>query len=125
MKMLEIERKVDCLYDLTHKIYNSLNKPTIINADSEQLYNSDVLNNNNQTENSSRSEYYDLSMDVEGVKLDVVINQSKLSNSISINQKDTSQNTETINQLRDQVSSMQSRIVALEAKLDNGPYQIN
>jgi hypothetical protein len=79
MKMLEIERKVDCLYDLTHKIYNSLNKPTIINADSEQLYNSDVLNNDNQTENSSRSEYYDLqSMDLEGVKLDVVINQSKL-----------------------------------------------
>jgi hypothetical protein len=45
MKMLEIERKVDCLYDLTHKIYNALNKPTIINADSEQLYSSDVLNN--------------------------------------------------------------------------------
>ena len=119
MKMLEIERKVDCLYDLTHKIYNSLNKPTIINADSEQSYNSDVLNNDNQTENSSRSEYYDLSMDLEGVKLDVVINQSKLSNSISINQKDTSQNTEAINQLRDQLSNMQSRIVALEAKLDN------
>ena len=81
MKMLEIERKVDCLYDLMHKIYNSLNKPTIINADSEQLYNSDVLNNDNQTENSSRSEYYDLSMVLEGVKLDVVISQSKLSNS--------------------------------------------
>ena len=57
-------------------------------------------------------------MDLEGVKLDV-INQSKLSNSISINQKDTSQNTEAINQLRDQLSNMQSRIVALEAKLDN------
>ena len=119
MKMLEIERKVDCLYDLTHKIYNSLNKPTIINVDSEQLYKSDVLNNDNQTENSSRSEYYDLSMDLEGVKLDVVINQSKLSNSISINQKDTSHNTEAINQLRDQLSNMQSRIVVLEAKLDN------
>ena len=51
--MLEIERKVDCLYDLTHKIYNSLNKPTIINADSKQLYKSDVLNNDNQTENSN------------------------------------------------------------------------
>ena len=99
MKMLEIERKVDCLYDLAHKIYNSLNKPTIINTDSEQLYNSDVLNNDNQTENSSRSEYYGLSMDLEGVKLDAVINQSKLLNSISINQKDTSQNTEAINQL--------------------------
>ena len=48
-------------------------------------------------------------MDLEGVKLDVVINQSKLSNSISINQKDTSHN----------MSNMQSRIVALEAKLDN------
>ena len=119
MKMLEIERKVDCLYDLTHKIYNLLNKPTIINADSEQLYKSDVLNNDNQTENSSRSEYYDLSMDLEGVKLDVVINQSKLSDSISINQKDTSHNTEAINQLRDQLSNMQSRIIALEAKLDN------
>jgi TolA-binding protein len=58
-------------------------------------------------------------MDLEGVKLDVVINQSKLSNSISINQKDTSQNTEAINQLRDQLSNMESRIVALEAKLDN------
>ena len=58
-------------------------------------------------------------MDLEGVKLDVVINQSKLSNSISINQKDTSHNTEAINQLRDQLSNMQSRIVALEAKLDN------
>jgi hypothetical protein len=30
-------------------------------------------------------------MDLEGVKLDVVINQSKLSNSISINQKDTTE----------------------------------
>ncbi|CAB4034947.1 Hypothetical predicted protein, partial [Paramuricea clavata] len=69
---LTVERKVDCLYDLTHKIYNSLNKPTIINGDSEQLYKSDVLNNDNQTENSSRSEHYDLSMDLEGVKLDVV-----------------------------------------------------
>ena len=61
----------------------------------------------------------DLSMDLEGVKFDVVINQSKLSNSISINQKDTSQNTEAINQLRDQLSNMPSRIVALQAKLDN------
>ena len=33
----------------------------MINADSEQLYNSDVLNNDNETESSSRSEYYDLS----------------------------------------------------------------
>jgi TolA-binding protein len=120
IKILEIERKVDCLYDLMHKIYNSRSTSRlIINADSEQLYNSDVLNNDNQTENPSRSEYYDLSIDLEGVKLDVVINQSKLSNSISINQKDTSQNTEAINQLRDQLSNMQSRIVALEAKLDN------
>jgi TolA-binding protein len=58
-------------------------------------------------------------MDLDGVTLNVVINQSKLSNTISINQKDTSQNTEAINQLRDRLSNMQNRIAALGAKIDN------
>jgi hypothetical protein len=94
---LEIERKVDGLYNLTQTIYETLNKPIITNGDSNQ-YKLDALSKDKQSEISS--EYYDLSMDLKSVKLDVVINQAKVSNSISKNQKDISQNVEAINQSR-------------------------
>ncbi len=65
-------------------------------------------------------------MDLEGVKLDIEINQAKVSNTISKNQNDIGQNAEAINQL----SSMQNeqhkiskevmnRITAFDTKLDH------
>ena len=62
----------------------------------------------NQINERPLSEYYELTTDLEEVKLDAVINHTKLSNNISSNSKVISENTQEINQLKEQLTNVQS-----------------
>ena len=104
IKLSEIERKQCGLYDITYKIYNSVSDSTAIGDDLGQKFCKDghtnAIDQPNQKNERPLSEYYELTTDLEEVKLDAVINHTKLSNNISSNSKVISENTQEINQLK-------------------------
>jgi hypothetical protein len=112
IKLSEIERKLCGLYDITYKIYNSVSDSTAIGDDLGQKFCKDghtnAIDQPNQNNERPLSEYYELTTDLEEVKLDAVINHTKLSNNISSNSKVISENTQEINQLKVQLTNMQS-----------------
>jgi hypothetical protein len=71
-------------------------------------YHTNAIDQPNQNNERPLSEYYELTTDLEEVKLDAVINHTKLSNNISSNSKVISENTQEINQLKEQLTNMQS-----------------
>ena len=91
IKLSEIERKLCGLYDITYKIYNSVSDSTAIGDDLGQTFCKDghtnAIDQPNQNNERPLSEYYELTTDLEEVKLDAVINHTKLSNNISSNSK--------------------------------------
>ncbi len=62
-KMMEIERRVDYIFDLTQKIYNAIKKSAVRGTNLKQS-DSEVLNNKHQPPNLTISEYYDSSTDL-------------------------------------------------------------
>jgi chromosome segregation ATPase len=112
IKLSEIERKLCGLYDITYKIYNSVNDSTAIGDDLVQKFCNDghinAIDQPNQNNERPLSEYYELTTDLEEVKMNAVINHTKLSNNISSNSKVISENTQEINQLKEQFTNMQS-----------------
>ena len=112
LKLSEIERKLCGLYDITYKIYNSVSDSTAIGDDLGQKFCKDghtnAIDQPNQNNERPLSEYYELTTDLEEVKLDAVINHTKLSNIISSNSKVIIETTQEINQLKEQLTNMQS-----------------
>ena len=99
-EMSELAERLNCLFDLTHNIYNLLNKSLT----------TDPLPNSGQSlinKKDTNAGYCDLSADLEGVKLDVVIIESRFSNSISANQNEIGKINKEINHFRDQLFIMQ------------------
>ena len=99
------------MYDITYKIYNTVSDSTAIGDDLGQKFCKDghtnAIDQPNQN-NNPLSEYYELTTDLKEVKLDAVINHTKLSNNISSNSKVISENTQEIDQLKEQLTNMQS-----------------
>jgi tRNA uridine 5-carbamoylmethylation protein Kti12 len=112
IKLSEIERKLCGLYDITYKIYNSVNDSTALGDDLVQKFCKDghtnAIDQPNQNNERPLSEYYEFATDVEEVKMNAVVNHTKLSNNISSNSKVISENTQEINQLKEQLTNMQS-----------------
>jgi hypothetical protein len=73
IKLSEIERKLCGLYDITYKIYNSVSDSTAIGADLGQKFckdeHTDAIDQPNQNIERPLSEYYELTIDLEEVKL--------------------------------------------------------
>ena len=111
IKLSEIEKKLCGLYDITYKIYNSVSGSTTISDSFDQTLFKAVCSNVDKVNHKSEgslSEYYELSTDLEEIKLDAVINHTKLSNNISSNSKVISASTQEINQLKEQLTIMQN-----------------
>jgi hypothetical protein len=100
------------LYDITYKIYNSVSDSTAIGDDLGQKFCKDghtnAIDQPNQNNERPLSEYYEFATDLEEVKMNAVINHTKLSNNISSNSKVISENTQEINQLKEQLTNVQS-----------------
>lgn len=129
IKLSEIEDKLSNLYDITHKIYNTLSNSTTAGAEFSKLGGSldhdKAVNDHHKRGEFSHSEIYDLSTELEGVKLDVVINNSKLSNDILSNSKTNCENTQAINQLKEQWTDMQNeqQLISKEISKQNNIIQ--
>ena len=116
--MSELAERLNCLFDLTHKIYNLLNKSLT----------TDPLPNSGQSlinKGDTNSGYCDLSADLEGVKLDVVIIESRFSNSISANQNEIGKIKKEINHFRDQLFIMQKEQQKSSKEITNHDAVIN
>jgi hypothetical protein len=114
----ELAERLNCLFDLTHKIYNLLNKSLT----------TDPLPNSGQSlinKKDTNSGYCDLSADLEGVKLDVVIIESRFSNSISANQNEIGKIDKEINHFRDQLFILQKEQQKTSKEITNHDAVIN
>ena len=116
--MSESAERLNCLFDLTHKLYNLLNKSLT----------TDPLPNSGQSlinKKDTNSGYCDLSADLEGVKLDVVIIESRFSNSISANQNEIGKINKEINHFRDQLFILQKEQQKTSKEITNHDAVIN